>query len=156
MMVLGRNALLAVTIFGVGAGACAERSVERFELEGSTYSIPSHHLSSSNREAYTFLRIKPPEKPYELVYDSRAPGAAQGPGVPRLFSVNDEEQSGVEYRQVGKTTIVCRKAVNPKGGCGLRMRHLGVDWALLLPMARVEEAASLERDAAALLDGYAI
>jgi hypothetical protein len=75
--------------------------------------------------------------------------------VPRLFSINDEDQSGVEYREGPDGTTVCRKAVHPKSGCGLRFDHRGVEWILLFPIARSGEAASFKGDATALLDRYA-
>jgi len=137
------------------ACACEGRSTEVFELDGSRYSIPEAHLSSASRGPPAFIRIKHPEKPYDLVYDGRGQGAQHGPGVPRLFSVNDEGQDGVAYRKGPGGTIVCREAVNPKGGCGLRIAHKGVAWTLLFPIARAGEASRFEQDAAALLNGYA-
>lgn len=146
------NWLIAMSVLGT---ACETRSVETFTVDGKTYSVPSSHLSSSSREPHLFVRIKHPDKPYDLVYDGRAPGAQLGPGVPRLFSINDEDQSGVEYSDLPDGMLVCRKAVHPKGGCGLRFRHLDVEWILLFPIARAGEANSFKRDAAALLDDYA-
>ena len=144
--------LIAMSVLGT---ACEKRSVETFTVDGRTYSVPSRHLSSSSREPHVFLRIKHPEKPYDLVYDDRTPGAQLGPGVPRLFSINDEDQTGVEYRDLPDGTLVCRKAVHPKGGCGLRFQHHGVEWILLFPIGRAGEAALFKRDATALLDDYA-
>ena len=136
--------------------ACAKPSAaEVFVLDGKTYSVPSAHVTSSNREGYTFVRIKNPDKPYELVYDNRAQGAEHGPGVPKLFSVNDEDQAGVDYHRGSNGTIVCRKAVAPEGGCGVRLKHRGTEWTILFPVARLGEASTLEPDALALLDRYA-
>jgi hypothetical protein len=151
MKMLKLTSVLVACMLGSGCGAPA---AEVFMVDGRTYTVPSRHLRSSGREPHVFMRIKHPDRPYELVYDSRAPGAQQGPGVPRLFSVNDEEQSGVEYYPGPGGTIVCRRAVHPKGGCGMRLEHGGVEWTLLFPVARTGEAASFKREATALLDRY--
>ena len=153
MAALKQKFVLALVL--LASSACGKPAAEVFVLDGRTYSVPSEQVTASNREPHTFVRIKNPEKPYELVYDSRAQGAQHGPGVPRLFSINDEDQSGVDYYRGSNGTIVCRKAVAPKGGCGVRLNHGGVEWTVLFPAARLSEAPKLERDALALLDAYA-
>lgn len=142
------------TLVLVAGGACGKPSAEAFVLDGKTYSMPSEHVTSSTREPHMFVRIKNPDKPYELVYDSRSQGAEHGPGVPKLFSVNDEDQSGVEYHRGSNRTIVCRRAVAPEGGCGVRVNHEGTEWTVLFPVAHLGQAARLERDALALLEQY--
>lgn len=152
MRMLSLSALLAAVT--MSAGACAEPGAEAFAVEGRIYSVPSDHLRSSSRDPHLFVRIKHPDRPYDLVYDARSARAHQWPGVPRLFSINEENPSAVEYRRGPGGTIGCRKATPPKGGCGLRVEHRGVEWTLLFPIARVDEAEAFHRDAVALLDQY--
>lgn len=134
--------------------ACGRAELETLNVEGRAYAVPSGHISSLTREPHVFLRVKPPETRFSLVYDSRAVGAQSGPGVPRIFSVNDEGQTGVEYHQRGESLVVCRKAVHPNGGCGTMVDHDGAQWAVLFPLERLPEAEKLAREAVAMLDEY--
>lgn len=142
-------ALLILVACGGGSG------YEQLAIDGTTYSIPSAHISSINREPHIFVRVKNPGAPFQLVYDSRAVGAQSGPGIPRIFSINDEGQTGVEYHDAPSGLIVCRKAVHPNGGCGTRLVHRGAEWAVLFPINRLPQAARITADAATLLDRYA-
>lgn len=140
--------LLTLAACGGGSGS------QVLEIDGTAYSIPSAHISSINREPHTFVRVKNPGAPFQLVYDSRSVGAQSGPGVPRIFSINDEGQTGVEYHDAPSGLIVCRKAVHPNGGCGTIVKHRGAEWAVLFPIERLPQAARITADAATLLDRY--
>lgn len=154
-MALGAARLMtALTLLAVAA--CGDRAIERFAIDGRRYSVPAAHLVSGSREPHVFIRIKHPDRAYDLVFDSRLQGAQSGPGVPRLFSINDGDEAGVEYHDRPTSTVICRKAVPPNGGCGLRLDHAGVHWTVLFPASRLSEAESIEQDATRLLDRYAV
>lgn len=123
-------------------------------VEGQSYSFPSDHVSSISREPHSFVRLNPPDKQFSLVYDSRLVGAQTGPGVPRIFSVNDEDQSGVEYSERAGGVIVCRRAVHPNGGCGTMVDHGSAQWAVLFPLEQLGKAEAIVNEALAALNEY--
>ncbi len=145
---------LAAGALLLGLAACRGQGAEVMSVSDQRYSFPSHHISSLTRKPHTFVRLKPPEKQFSLVYDSRAVGAQSGPGVPRIFSVNDEGQTGVEYHNSGRLLVVCRKAVHPKGGCGTVIDHGKAQWAVLFPIDRIREAEAIVGEARAQLNAY--
>lgn len=142
-------ALLAVS-------ACGAETEERLNTGAGTYAIPSEHISTVTREPHTFVRIKNADKPFDLVFDSRAQGTEVAPGIPRIFSVNDKGQTGIEYYRSRFGVVVCRKAVHPNSGCGVRVEHDGSEWTILFPIKRVREAEPIVREALALLDHYSV
>jgi len=147
-----RCSLALTTLAFVG---CSNTASQVFAIDGQRYSVPAAHLLSGSREPHLFMRIRHPDRAYDLVLDERLQVAQNGPGVPRLFSINDGDAAGVEYYGRPTGTVVCRKAVPPNGGCGLRLVHSGVHWTVLFPVARLSEAETIQQDAARLLDSYA-
>lgn len=137
------------------AGGCADKGAETIvKLGEATYRLPDSHIRSITREPHQFVRLKAPEHSFELVYDSRIDGRAGPQGWPVIFSLNDDRAPNVERLVHGDLKIVCRRAVNPRGGCGIEVRHGGTDWDVLFPRDRMPQAHSIEREALAALDLY--
>lgn len=149
-----KHAALLLPLFLLAAAACAPEGHERLTAGERTYGIPSDHISTLTREPHTFVRIKHPERPYDLVFDSRTQGATDARGAPVIFSINDGKSPGIQYFRSGVGIVTCRRAVNPRGGCGIKLSHGRNEWSLIFPEKRVGEAESFVRDAAALLDRY--
>lgn len=118
------------------------------------YQVPEAHILSMSREPHQFLRIKPPEGAFELVYDSRTASQSDQFAWPVIFSLNEDRAPDIQRHVIGDLTVVCRQAVHPKGGCGMKLRHDGVDWAVLFPLARQNEASVIRERALKTLNAY--
>lgn len=140
----------------LAVSACGPETTERLTAGSRTYAIPSRHISTVTREPHVFVRIKHPERPYDLVYDSRTQGATDAAGAPVIFSINDGQSPGIERYRSGVGIITCRRAVNPRGGCGVKLTHGSNEWSLLFPEKRLQDAERFTRDAASLLNQYEI
>lgn len=139
----------------VGLGAALYRPVHRAIVIGErTYVVPPAEISSYAREPHLFIRIRPSGQPFEIVHDGRGAGRRDRTGVPHIFSVNDHGQDDVRYERDERSTIVCRRASSPAGGCGTWISYGGVTWSILLPESRIGEADGFARRATALLKKY--
>lgn len=144
---------LLVLFMSVG---CAPETAEKLTAGNSTYKIPSRHVSTVTREPHTFVRIKHPKRPYDLIYDSRSQGVTDARGAPVIFSINDGQSPGIEYHRSPLGTITCRRAANPRGGCGTKLRHGENEWSIVFPEGRRGEAEAFIRDAVFLLRQYEV
>lgn len=125
-------------------------------LGGAKYAVPAAHITSLSRKPHQFVRIKPPEASFELVYDSRTAGRSDRRGWPVIFSLNDQRAPNVQRYSSEDLMVVCRKAVNPEGGCGLRVSHRGAEWAVLFPNDQLNAARIIRQRALAALAAYEI
>lgn len=143
--------LVALCISVVGCGSETE---ERLTAGGRTYAIPSQHVSTVTREPHIFVRIKHLERRYDLIYDSRSQGLTDQQGAPAVFSVNDGQSPGVVYFRSSVGMITCRRTANPRGGCGLVLKHGRNEWSLIFPESRLSQAEQFVRDASSQLQRY--
>lgn len=120
------------------------------------YKIPPSHIRSQSDHPHRFIRIKHPETPFELVYDSRSEHERDERGHPRIFGVNDEKAPDIDYYRTSKRVVVCRRAANPKGGCGTKVNYGGANWSIIYPDSRIGETERLASQAASLLKQYDI
>ena len=125
-------------------------------LGEARYAVPEAHVTSLSRKPHQFVRIKPPEASFELVYDSRTAGRSDRRGWPVIFSLNDERAPNVTRYSSDDLMVVCRKAVNPEGGCGLRVSHRGAEWTVLVPGDHLNAAGLIRQRALAALAAYEI
>lgn len=147
--------LVPIVVLFMSSG-CGPETVERLTAGNTVYAIPSRHVSTATREPHTFVRIKHPERPYDLIYDSRSQGVTDARGAPVIFSINDGRSPGIEYYRSRLGTITCRRAVNPRGGCGTKLQHGGNEWSIVFPERRRGEAEAFIRDAVSLLQRYEV
>ena len=139
------------------AKASSVEELERFTLSKQEYAVPTSHIRSIRRGgAQSFVRIKHPDHPIELVFDGKSNGLTDSSGAPRIFSVNDSDYPGLTYRSGTGETIVCRGAVSARAGCGTKLTHGSARWSVLFPVSKVEEAAELTEQALAVLDRYLV
>lgn len=136
--------------------ACApgDAPVTTLSLGEATYRVPDAHIRSVTREPHQFVRIKPPERNFELIYDSRTAGRGDRFGFPVIFSLNDKSAPSIDRHLRGDLMVVCRQAVNPRGGCGLKVRHNGAEWAVLFANAQSDAAHAIRQEALAALSEY--
>lgn len=134
----------------------SETTGKMITLGQTKYAVPKAHVTSATLEPHQFVRIKPPESSFELVHDSRTAGRTDGRGWPIIFSVNDERVPSVHRYSSENLMVVCRQAVNPQGGCGLRVSHRGAEWAVLFPDDQLNAAGIIRERALAALAGYEI
>jgi len=144
-------ALTAIILFG-----CEARpELEAVQLGNSTYVVPSSHIITTiSADPNRFIRIQPPNAAFSLVHDSRTMGKKDASGAPVLFSLNEGSTPGIEHVRLGARQITCRKASSPNQGCGLYLRHGGVEWVVLIPESRLGEAETFAAEAARLLDRF--
>lgn len=139
---------------GMSVVSCGSETEERLTTGDRTYLIPSQHISTVTREPHIFVRIKHPERQYDLIYDSRSQGRTDPQGAPVVFSINDGQSPGLVYFRSRAGMIVCRRAANPRGGCGLKLTHGKNEWSLVFPENLLNESAQFVRDASAQLQRY--
>lgn len=147
-----RFLLLFLPLALTGCGA-PEHEVT-VEIEGTTYRIPHKHVRSFAREPSAFLRINPPEQSFDLVHDSRTAGREDRHGWPIIFSLNDEAAADIERHGRGNLKIVCRRGVNPLGGCGFSISHRGARWDVLIPSDHLDQSTAIRERAKSALEAY--
>ncbi len=146
-----RISLTAIALFGCEVGP----ELETVQLGNSTYVVPSSYIFTTiNADPVRHIRIQPPKEAFALVYDSRTMGKKDASGAPVLFSLNEGPTPGIEHLRLGTRLITCRKASSPNEGCGLHLRHGGVEWVVLIPESRLGEAEKFAAEAARLLDRF--
>ena len=146
--------LLAVAAL-VGTAALLYQPDHRVIAIGDrSYLIPPAEVSSFTRDPHLFIRIRPSDRPFEIVHDGRGKGRRDRTGVPHIFSVNDQGQDGVWYGRDERSMVVCRRASSPAAGCGTWINYGGATWSILLPESRIDDADSFARQATALLKKY--
>jgi hypothetical protein len=153
--VLPAGVRIALPFLFLLAGACAGRSDVALDFAEASYLFPGAHVRSAIDEDHRFVRIKHPERSFELIYDSRIAGKTDVENWPQIFSLNDEGKPNVDRHAVGELKMVCRRAVHPRGGCGIEVRHRGTVWNAVFPRKDKMEAQTIKREALALLDSYA-
>lgn len=136
------------------AGCAAEERTTSLKVGDRVYRVPDSHIRSLTEEPHQFVRIKSPERSFELVYDSRTQDRDDPIGWPVLFSLNDAGAPNIKRHASRGLKVVCRQAVNPRGGCGFRISHRGADWAVLFPTAQLGQAHSISDRAEAALREY--
>lgn len=130
---------LLALVFAMLLVGCAEgERATSLRIGDAVYRIPQKHILSLTEQPHQFVRIKDPERNFELVYDSRTEDKEDALGWPVLFSLNDAGAPKIERHSSGDLKVVCRRAVNPRGGCGVRISHEGADWTVLFPRAHFE------------------
>lgn len=150
----------AAIVLVAGAAACgdADRSAEviQFSVGETEFSVPSKMLRSSRDGRAGFIRISDPETPIEIVYDLRLQHKTDKEGYPLLFSVNDGDYPGLEYSETAVSApVICRvSAAAATRRCGSPVQFQYSTWAVLFPVARVQEADDFRRDAEILLQNF--
>lgn len=145
------TALLAVLAL-VGLGAVLyEREHQPIKIGERSFAFPAENRSSLSLEPHVFVRTKPADAKFELVYDSRIAGQSDRIGVPLIFSVNDGAQTAVRYSRRGRSIIVCRRASSPAGVCGTWISYGGAIWSILFPEGLEQKGDSFARQGLAYL-----
>lgn len=140
--------------FALAACGRDSGSMAAITIGDATYHVPERHIGSLTREPHQFVRISTPERSFDLLYDSRTAGRLDGEGRPIVFSRNDGPQPGVEHYRLGDLMVVCRRAVEPEGGCGLKVVHRKAEWTVLFPQAHLAAAEATRQRAVEALDSY--
>lgn len=153
--VLKRGVRKALPLIGLLAGACAEQRDILLVVEDSSYRFPASDVRSAVGEDHQFVRVRPADLRFDLIYDSRIAGKTDRDDWPQVFSLNDEGKPNVDRHIVGDLKVVCRRAVNPRSGCGIEVRHRGISWNARFPRKDKLHAQRIERQAIQLLEHYA-
>jgi hypothetical protein len=135
-------------------GACTGPEAAILDSGETSYLFPGSHIRSTSGDDYSFVRVKPPGLRFELVHDSRIAGRRDEEDWPLVFSLNQKGKPNVDRHMVGEMKVVCRRAVNPRSGCGIEVVHRGTVWNALFPRKDKVQARKIEREALALLDSY--
>lgn len=123
-------------------------------LGSAKYAVPDAHIRSLTQKPHQFVRIKRPDSSFELVYDSRTAARSDGRGWPVIFSLNDQRAPNVRRYSSDDLKVVCRQAVHPEGGCGLKVTHSGAEWTVLFPNDHLNASAAIRQRALADLADY--
>lgn len=148
---------LGVAIATAAATGCAADAPADMQVsvDGVSYELPAAHVRALTLDPHQFVRMKPPGVSFELIYDSRSAMQVDARGWPVIFSLNDGRAPGIHrYSQEG-VRVVCRRATNPLGGCGIRVEHRGANWTVLFPISEKQSADTLLDSARGVLDDYA-
>lgn len=146
--------LLALVFAALLVGCTGGDRATSLKIGDAVYRVPAKHILSLTEEPHQFVRIKDPQRSFELVYDSRTQGKEDPRGWPVLFSLNDGQAPQIERHSSRDLKVVCRRAVNPRGGCGVRISHEGADWTVLFPRAHFERAQAVRDQALEDLEAY--
>ena len=141
---------LALTLLGCAGG----EPTRSLKVGDALYRVPVAQITSLTEEPHQFVRIKPPDRNFELIYDSRTAVKTDRFGWPVIFSLNDERAPGIHRHARGNLMVVCRQAVHPNAGCGVKVAHRGAEWSVLFADAHLEEALVIRHRALAALTAY--
>ncbi len=150
-----RSLALVLPLILVACGS-SDTAGTMITLGEARYAVPQAHITSRSRKPHQFVRIKRPESRFELIYDSRTAGRSDHRGWPMIFSLNDERAPNVYRYSNADLMVVCRQAVNPVGGCGLKVTHRGAEWTVLFPSDHLGAAAIIRGRAVEALASYEI
>ena len=151
----GAMRFIASALVSASLMSCADGPQHiSFNVGDAGYRIPTGHVSSLTQEPHQFVSIKPPDHGYELVYDSRVVGRLDRFGWPSIPSVNVGAAPNIERYARDDLKIVCRRAGSPWGGCGFRVVHGGVEWAVRFPEGQRTDPRTIREKAIAVLDDY--
>lgn len=142
---------LIVVLAACGAG---NGSVTQIAVGDTRYQVPDAHIRSVASEPHRFMRIQPPESSFELIYDSRTSSRVDRFGWPTIFSLNDGPAPNISRYTRGDLKIVCRQAVNPLDGCGMRVQHRELEWTVLFPFDHSGQAHLIRDRALQALKAY--
>ena len=147
-----RSASVILATFLAGCGV--DNDFESVQIGDARYKFPTSHIRAINTKPHHFVRIRAPDTSFDLVYDSRSARRSDGHGWPMIFSINDGTAPDVDRYNSGNLRVVCRRAVNPQGGCGFVLVHSGVAWSVLLPISQLNSVRQIEQAAHRALEGY--
>ncbi len=134
---------------------CAESNDSLvLKVGGGNYEVPRSHVSSRADKPHQFARVSARGRNFDLIYDSRTIGRHDAFGWPIIFSLNEAREPSLYRLQQADIRIVCRRAVNPLGGCGFKVAHRGVEWSVLFPEGELRRVPAIRERALAALSGY--
>jgi len=135
--------------------ATPDATFTRFRLGSQNYAIPTEYIPAIRLGGDTsFIRIKIPDFPAEIVYDKKTAGLTDKTGAPQIFAINDRDYPRLEYSDQGDCHVVCRSGMASQTGCGTKFEHAGSEWALLFPITKRDQADRLVKQAINFLDRY--
>jgi len=146
--------LVIVALAATCLASCRDRARQQtFSVGEVTYIVPARHVLSLTREPYQAIALKPPDSTFELVYDSRIAERVDRFGWPELSPLT-YDPGEIERDTDGDLKIVCRRAVNPWGGCGFRIRYGGANWTVRFPRDQQKDARTIREKALEVLMKY--
>ncbi len=154
MLIIVRMRIGAIILTGLLAACAESRQNVSLITDGESYAVPTPHVKSHTSAPHRFMRIKAPDRNFELTYDDRLLQRTAPNGWPVIFSLNDGAAPNLAYLERDGHKIVCRRASAPKGGCGFRLDHRGTEWSVLFPIDRLSAFDEVRTNATAQLDSY--
>ena len=147
---------LITLCLAVALASCADAARDSpLVIDGIAYSVPvTHAQSRAGTPPLQFIRIRPPDRPFELIHDHRTAKKVATNGWPVIFSLNDGTAPTVEHAESDGLKIVCVRAPAPAGGCGFRLSDRGAEWTVLFPQMHLASAGRIRDEAAAQLQAY--
>lgn len=131
--------------------------MQSFVMGDRRYAIPAEYIAAMRIGGEdSFVRIRIPDFPAEIVVDENSSGKTDEAGAPQIFSINDKEYPRLEYsRRDDEEAIVCRVGMASQSGCGTLFEFGGMRWTLLFPLGMEDRADDLVGEAQELLELYA-
>lgn len=137
--------------------ATPEAKLTRFTLGSQDYAVPKEHIPAIRLGGdKSFIKIKVPGFPAEIVYDAQSAGLTDKIGAPQIFSINDRDYPSLQYSDRRDGQVVCRSGMAAQTGCGTKFAHAGSEWTLLFPHAKRLQADRLVTQAKKRLDRYVV
>lgn len=138
------------------AQANSPKTLQRFSYGGQSFTVPAQDISVIRTvKGKTFIRLKLPDHPADIVFDEASEGQISASGVPIIFSINDRDYPRIEYTmREGGSMVICRFGMAAQSGCGTKFDHAGVELALLFPLSKLDDADSLVAEARRWLDRH--
>ena len=145
---------MAIIVAALLASCAEDRQHVTLVMDGFAYDVPAAHVKSHTSSPHQFIRVKAPDRNFELAYDDRLLQRSAPNGWPVIFSLNDGAAPNLAFLERNGHKIVCRRASAPKGGCGFRLDHRGTQWSVLFPQERLPSMHAVRSNATAQLDSY--
>ena len=146
--------LTAIILTSLMASCVDDKQHVSLVKDGVVYAVPTAHMISHTNTPHQFIRIKHPDRPFELAFDSRSAQRTAPNGWPVIFSLNDGTAPNVDYVESAGHKVVCRRAPAPVGGCGFRMIVHAGDWSVLFPPDQLANIGAIRSQAARQLETY--
>ena len=141
----------------VVAGACSRMQDKQMTVGKVTYKFPAEHVSRfiDSGEGHPYARLRPPEQPFDLVYDEFAKYRRnfKSTDAPLVATINDRSISDHKRFNFPGGVTVCKES-QPYYSCGLNIVDEGIEWSVLFNKQQVDKSESIRASAAALLRAY--
>lgn len=135
--------------------ACSPAVDEQFKARTTLYRFPADAIVSVTSSPHRFIRLSPPDEPFDLVFDSRIDDQVDAKGHPKVFSTNSGPLFAKTYTPTEAGVVACRPGV-ASVECGIALSIDGEHWSMLFPPSFKPDAVAMATRARAYIRASAV